>query len=142
MIPVSHLLRMSFIVTSGVKNNRDPRNIPTNNESLVDLYDSSLKQSINLTSQSKTWEDTFDYEYDKIKKDRAMRAKQRQMDYLSKSKTSSFNVESKNDINKPMSLRRMTKYPEYLAPIKNLSTIKGSSQNIAAMKSNNPKSSQ
>lgn len=142
MIPVSLFFHFVCIGSGGAKNNRDPRNIPTNNESLVDLYDSSLRQSINLTSQSKAWEDTFDHEYNKLKKDRAMKAKQKQLDYLSKSKTSSFNLEVKNDINKPMSLRRMTKYPEYLAPIKNLSSIKSTTSNIPSMKQNNTKSPQ
>jgi hypothetical protein len=107
-----------LIVISGTKSSRDPRNIPTNSESLLDLYDSSLRNAVNLTNQSKTWEDTFDYECDKLKKDRAMKAKQQQINFEKNRRLMYGETGLKNDPNKPMNLRGMSKFSDHLVPVK------------------------
>jgi len=50
-----------------VQKNKCARNLPTSNESLVDLYDASMKSSLKLTEYGRNWEDIFDNEHDKIK---------------------------------------------------------------------------
>ena len=120
--------KLNKIVTAGLKNARDSRNIPTNNESLLDVYDAALKNTLKLSDQGKEWENEFDSEIKKMKAERIKRAQEQEQAFLARSKLSRFRSVDKpaqsKQTSKNLEVVKLTDVPSKRSPYKGKFTVK------------------